>query len=70
MKVLKNKKIIKREKLTKKKLYKVETDSEEEDEIFPNGESSEKESKTIVYKKLRKDEEKENKQNKKNIIFF
>lgn len=70
MKVLKNKKIIKREKITKKKLYKVETDSEKEDEIFPNGESSEKESKTIVYKKLRKDEEKENKQNKKNIIFF
>lgn len=64
MKVLKNKKNIKREKLTKK-LYKVETDSEEEDEIVPKGESSEKDSKTIVYKKLRKDKEKEKKQSKK-----
>ena len=37
---------------------------------MPKGESSEKESKTIVYKKLRKDKEKEKKQNKKKINFF
>ena len=60
---------ISKRKNNKKGQYNVETDGKEEDEKSDaqdkEGEISEEKSKTIVYKKIRKDKEKEKKQNQK-----